>query len=97
MKLSNQSHPYTKGQSRGRSRGAVQAEDRNSANRQRQPAGNNFNTIQHSKNHLPVKPSAQVGNFVQSFPNQHQPSIGSNHTGLGIRPQYSQNSSNKDS
>lgn len=41
-----------------------------------------------------MKPSAQLGNFIQGFPNQHQPSIGSN--SLGIRPQYSQNSSNKD-
>lgn len=59
-------HTQSRGQSRGAQRGTEEKMQGTRASLQRGDPST-YNTIQHQKNVLPVKPTAQMGNFVQGF------------------------------
>jgi hypothetical protein len=70
----------SKGQSRGASRGHTRDNGENSKRADRKT---NFNTIQHSKGIMPIKPSAQIGNYV------HIGATSATSSGLGVFKQPS--------
>lgn len=88
-------HTQSRGQSRGAQRATEEKLQGTRASQQRADPGT-YNTIQHQKSLMPMKPSAQLGNYVQGFANHPAQQMSANAQGLAIRPQYSNHSNSKE-